>query len=127
MPPQKYLITKDENGNYVIASPITSKKDPNSYTLKKICTLTSPSKNCSPVLKNFNVKQSTKDQYTFSYILNAIVLVCLFCLFCFTIHLFCKRKQYLSGQLNDSSSSSSLWNNWARGREEPDLLFDDYK
>jgi len=45
----QYLITKDENGNYVIASPIQS-NDSKSYTLEKLCTLTcagnDPCKNC---------------------------------------------------------------------------------
>ena len=35
----QYLITKDENGNYVIASPVQS-SDSKSYTLEKLCTLT---------------------------------------------------------------------------------------
>jgi hypothetical protein len=45
----QYLITKDENGNYVIASPVQS-SDSKSYTLEKLCTLTcsgnDPCKNC---------------------------------------------------------------------------------
>ena len=45
----QYLITKDENGNYVIASPVQS-RDSKSYTLEKLCTLTcsgnDPCKNC---------------------------------------------------------------------------------
>ena len=89
--PHQYLITQDENGNYVIASPVTSKKNPNSYTLKKICTLNSY-KNCNPpVLKNRNVKQTKKGLSTLSYILIAIVLVCLF----FTIHSLLLKMQLL--------------------------------
>ena len=45
----QYLITKDENGNYVIASPSQS-SDSKSYTLEKLCTLAcagnDPCKNC---------------------------------------------------------------------------------
>jgi hypothetical protein len=45
----QHFITKDENGNYVIATPVMS-ADSNGYTLEKKCTLTcagaDPCKNC---------------------------------------------------------------------------------
>jgi hypothetical protein len=51
----QYLITKDENGNYVIASPVQS-SDSKSYTLEKLCTLTcsgnDPCKNCDKCNKS---------------------------------------------------------------------------
>ena len=78
--PHQYLITQDENGNYVIASPVTSKKNPNSYTLKKICTLNSSvddsCKNCVDPLKNAKSLKNTKKSLctSSSYIL---IIVCL--------------------------------------------------
>jgi len=122
--PHQYLITKDENGNYVIASPVKSKTNPNHYTLKKIRTLTSlvdPYKNCNnpsvnPVVKNRNVKQTKKGLSILSYILIAIVLACLF----FTIHSFCKKERYLDSYVkedldnifNSNNIEDSLWDQY---------------
>jgi hypothetical protein len=129
MPPQKYLITKDENGNYVIASPVKSKTNPNHYTLKKIRTLTSlvdPYKNCNnpsvnPV-KNRNVKQTKKGLSILSYILIAIVLACLF----FTIHSFCKKERYLDSYVKKDLDNIFNSNNLESNNLESESLWDQY-
>jgi hypothetical protein len=110
----QYLITKDENQNYVIASPVKSKKNPNSYTLKKICTLTSslddPCKNCKNCVDPLKSHKSTKKSlFTSSYIL-IIVCLALFFLIIYCIKFSYKNNTTINcSDLNLSSTQKQMY------------------